>query len=238
MSNDNPWSYLQPNDVTRFGPGILDAEEQKRWSGAIFLGGLSYMWQKATVLRDLIFMKLALQPGQRVLLIGEALEGSKFPQDVQSRIGDGELTCIDFIEDARNAMAANRVGRTGIRGTWEYAYTHSMPDGHFDAIFCHQGVGHSEDWSVTAREFVRVLKPGGKVMLTEIGFGPQFMAALQMDLHVEYIFRKIFAARGREIGDAAYFSIAELAAAFDGLLVDTDSFSWRSADLFWGRKKG
>lgn len=237
MSDDNPWTFLQPNDVERFGAGILDPDEQRRWSGAIFLGGLSYMWQKATVLRDLIFLKLDLQPGERVLLIGEALQGSKFPEDIRARIGGGELTCIDFIEDARNAMAANRAGRTGIRGTWEYTYTHAMPNDHFDVIFCHQGIGHSEDWSVTAREFVRVLKPGGKIMLTEIGFGPQFLAALQMDLHVEYIFRKIFAGRHRTIGDAAYYSMPEIAAAFHGLLSGSDSFSWRSAELFWGRKR-
>ena len=44
MPDDNPWSYLQPNDVARFGPAILDPAEQKRWSSALFLGGLSYMW--------------------------------------------------------------------------------------------------------------------------------------------------------------------------------------------------
>jgi hypothetical protein len=40
------------------------------------------------------------------------------------------------------------------------------------------------------------------------------------------------------LGDAAYYSIAELQAAFAGLLTDVGSFSWRSADLFWGRKPG
>ena len=73
-------------------------------------------------------------------------------------------------------------------------------------------------------------------MLTEIGFGPQFFAALEMDLHVEYIFRKIVAGRQRELGDAAYYSIAELQSAFAGMLTEVGSFSWRSADLFWGRK--
>ena len=141
MSDDNPWSYLQPNDVERFGPVILDPAEQKRWSSALFLGGLSYMWQKSTVLRDLIFLHLGL-------------------------------------------------------------------------------------------------KPGGALMLTEIGFGPQFFGAMEMDLHVEYIFRKIVAGRQRELGDAAYYSIAELQTAFAGMLVDEGSFSWRSADLFWGRKPG
>jgi Methyltransferase domain len=238
MPDDNPWSYLQPNDVERFGAVILDPGEQKRWSSALFLGGLSYMWQRSTALRDLIFLHLALKPGDRVLLLGEALEGSNFPDDIRTRIGVGELICVDIIEEARNAMIQRRIGRNGKLGTWEYTYTHGTADGHYDAVFVMQGIGHSDDWKITGRELLRVLKPGGPIMLTEIGFGPQFFAALEMDLHVEYIFRKIVAGRQRELGDAAYYSIAELQSAFAGMLTEVGSFSWRSADLFWGRKPG
>jgi ubiquinone/menaquinone biosynthesis C-methylase UbiE len=238
VPDDNPWSYLQPNDVERFGPVILDPAEQKRWSSALFLGGLSYMWQRSTVLRDLIFLHLALKPGDRVLLLGEALEGAKFPGDVRTRIGNGELVCVDIIEEARNAMIERRIGRNGKLGTWEYTYTHGTADAYYDAVFVMQGIGHSDDWRVTGKELLRVLRPGGTIVLTEIGFGPQFFAALEMDLHVEYIFRKIVAGRQRELGDAAYYSIAELQSAFAGMLTDAGSFSWRSADLFWGRKPG
>jgi hypothetical protein len=52
MPDANPWSYLQPNDVARFGPAILDPAEQKRWSSAPFLGGLSYRWQRATAVAE------------------------------------------------------------------------------------------------------------------------------------------------------------------------------------------
>jgi hypothetical protein len=46
------------------------------------------------------------------------------------------------------------------------------------------------------------------------------------------------AGRQRELGDATYYSIAERKAAFAGMLADVGSFSWRSADAFWGRKPG
>lgn len=237
MAQDNPWDYLQPNDVERFGEVILDLDERKRWSSALFLGGLSYMWQKATAIRDLIFVHLDLEPGQKVLLLGEALEGSKFPQDIKKRIGgSGELVEIDIIEEARNAMINKRYGKTGILGTWDYDYTHQTPDETYDAVFVMQGVGHSEDWAVTGRELVRVLKPGCPIVLTEIGFGPQFFGALEMDVHVEYVFKKIVFGRQRELGDAAYYSPQQLEAAFKDLLEQRDSFSWRSIDVYWGRK--
>ena len=144
MPDDNPWSYLQPNDVERFGPIILDPAEQKRWSSALFLGGLSYMWQRSTSLRDLIFVHLKLKPGDRVLLLGEALDGSKFPDDIRARIGHGELVCVDIIEEARDAMIQRRIGRNGKLGTWEYAYTRDTA--YYDAVFVMQGIGHSDDW--------------------------------------------------------------------------------------------
>ena len=46
----------------------------------------------------------------------------------------------------------------------------------------------------------------------------QFFRGAGVGLHVEYTFCKIVAGRQRELGDAAYCSIAELQAAFDGLL--------------------
>jgi len=233
----NPWDFLQPNDVARFGEIILDREEQRRWSSALFLGGLSYMWQQSSVLRDLIFLKLGLKTGDRVLLFGEALEGSKFDRLIKEKIGSSELVCIDIIERARNAMVEKRYGRTGKLGTWNYDYCSQMQSESFDAVLILQGVGHSDDWREAGREFVRVLRPGAPILLAEIGFGPQFFAALELDLHVDYIFKKIVTGRGRELGDAAYYSIADLTEAFAGLLEDVDSFSWRSADLFWGRKR-
>ena len=238
MADDNPWDFMQPNDVERFGEVILDPDERKRWSSALFLGGLSYMWQRATAIRDLIFVHLDLKPGQKVLLLGEALEGSRFPQDIRERIGEGELVEIDIIEEARNAMINKRYGRTGILGTWEYQYTTDTPAETYDAVFVMQGIGHSEDWAVTGKELVRVMKPGAPIVLTEIGFGPQFFGALEMDVHVEYVFKKIVAGRQRELGDAAYYSPKQLEAAFAPLLVQRDSFSWRSIDLYWGKKPG
>ena len=65
---------MQAYDVKRFGEVILDPTEQARWCRAVMLGGLPYMWHKASAVRAMIFDRLALRPNDTVLLLGECLE--------------------------------------------------------------------------------------------------------------------------------------------------------------------
>lgn len=39
MEGDDPWAWMQPYDVRRFGEVILDKKEQERWCRAVLLGG-------------------------------------------------------------------------------------------------------------------------------------------------------------------------------------------------------
>ena len=39
----NPWDWMQPHDIARFGAVIADPKEQERWCRAVMLGGLPYM---------------------------------------------------------------------------------------------------------------------------------------------------------------------------------------------------
>ena len=49
MENEDPWAWMQPHDVRRFGEVIMDPKEQERWCRAVLLGGLPFMWRKAEV---------------------------------------------------------------------------------------------------------------------------------------------------------------------------------------------
>src|SRR3974390_2230073 len=73
MNFDDPWAWMQPYYARRFGEVILDKKEQERWCRAVLLGGLPFMWRKAKVARDLIYDRLELRPGAKVLIIGESL---------------------------------------------------------------------------------------------------------------------------------------------------------------------
>ena len=41
MDDEDPWKWMQPYDVRRFGDVILDEKEQERWCRAVLLGGLA-----------------------------------------------------------------------------------------------------------------------------------------------------------------------------------------------------
>ncbi len=237
MASNNPWDYMSDHDVARFGEIIKDRDEQWRWCNAVFLGGLPWMWQRSTALKDVIYARLSLKRGDRVLLIGESNEGTKFVEEIRERIGpEGELNYIDLIERVRNSVRDRTCGRGGLVGTFEYDFSYADPDGHYDAIAILQGVAHSDDWPATARELIRVVNPGGAIVLAEINFGEPLIRKASEDLHLEYWLTKILAGRGRDIAELPYVSQAQLLAAFDGLWVENGVFTWKGADVLWGRK--
>jgi|SRR6516165_1291455 hypothetical protein len=84
MNFDDPWSWMQPYDVRRFGEVIRDKAEQERWCRAVLLGGLPFMWRKAEVARNLIYDRLELDTGDKVLLIGECIEPCGFVDDIRA----------------------------------------------------------------------------------------------------------------------------------------------------------
>ena len=234
----NPWDWMQPHDTRRLGEDISDPAQRARWSTAVLIGGLPYLWRhKAILIRDMIYKKLDLAPGDKVLLIGESIESCGFDKDLREIVGpEGEIRQIDIIEEARDAVAQRRRGRNGKLGTWRYDYTSDVPDAYFDCVAVLQAVQHSDDWREAGCELLRVMKRGRVLVLAEIGFGPELRAAASLDLHLEYWIEKLFYGAGFPPTELAYFSPAELTAAFEGLLSNQGSFTWRGAELFWGNK--
>ena len=79
MKNEDPWAWMQPYDVRRFGEVILDKREQERWCRAVLLGGLPFMWRKAEAARNVIYDRLELRPGDRYRTIDE-FDAALFPR--------------------------------------------------------------------------------------------------------------------------------------------------------------
>jgi SAM-dependent methyltransferase len=236
-----PWDAFQSWDVERWGEVILDEDEQRRWSQAIFLGGLGYMWNKegAGFVKEALWAKAGLRPGQRVLLIGEVLEACGFAPEIRARIEpEGELVTVEIVEEARRAYMSQERGRGGQLATWPWRYTEERGDQSLDAVAVMQGTQHNDDWAEAAAEFHRLLVPGGTVVLAEISFGPRFEARAEADMHISYLLEKVFSRMGWHYRDMPYYSEADLHAAFDPLFEDTGHFEWRGIEAFWARKAG
>ncbi len=232
---------VQPRDLVRMGEAVLDRAEQERWSRAVMLAGsLPYMWRhKAAVVRELIYDKLNLSPGQRVLIIGEVVEGCGFDSDLRERVGpDGEVQVVDITDEARDAYFANRRGRGGQLATWQWHYTDGMPDAGFDAVAILQAVQHTDDWQENGAELLRLLRPGGVLMLAEITFSPRMKMLAEQDIHIETWIEKLASRVGFSPYDAPYYSADDLLTALDGMLESPESLVWKGIEIVWGRKPG
>ncbi|RKP57641.1 class I SAM-dependent methyltransferase [Pararobbsia silviterrae] len=237
--SDNPWDWLGAHDIRRFGEVILNPEERYRWCKATLICGLPYMWiHMAGPFRELMYSKLELRRGDKVLLIGESVETCGFENDIRARIGEeGEITTFDVIEQARTTTAAGVKGRSGRVGSWKYDYSQAFPDEHFDCVAVIQAIQHADDWRECGQDLLRVMKPGRVILLSEIGIGAHTRRIAEQDLHIEYWMDKLYRGSGRSgPEDVSYYSPAELLEAFDGLVRNPATFSWRGADLFWGVK--
>jgi SAM-dependent methyltransferase len=233
------WAGVQAGDVERFGEDILDEKERRRWCGAVaFAGTLPYLWRhKAAIMRDLAYDKLAAKSGDKVLIIGEAVEACGFDADIGRRIApSGTLTIFDITDEAREAAFTNRRGSKGQLATWRWDYTRIFPADHFDAIAVLQAVQHSQDWSETGRELMRVLKPGGHIVLAETVLAPSIRTLIEQDVHVAAWVEKLFEGVGFLPWELAYYSIDDLQASFEGMVESSSGHSWKGVELFWATK--
>jgi len=237
MENEDPWRWMQPYDVRRFGEVIMDPAEQERWCRAVLLGGLPFMWRKAEVARNLIYDRLELRAGDKVLIIGECIESCGFIDDMRARIGpSGEIKVFDITDEARDNYIAKRKGRGGQLATWQWTYTRDIPDGYFDCATCLQGVQHTDDWRETGAEMLRTMKRGRNIVLAEIAYSPETRMKIELDMHIEYVFDKLLARVGWRLEDFPYYSPKDLEQAFRGLVTEPGSFVWKGIEVFWGRK--
>jgi 2-polyprenyl-3-methyl-5-hydroxy-6-metoxy-1,4-benzoquinol methylase len=106
--------------------------------------------------------------GRRVLEIGCGRGGFSCWLARQTRPGAPELTAADFSASAldRAKAQAARHGLTGIQWMQEDVQRLSFADGSFDTVISCETVEHVPDVARAVRELARVLRPGGRLVLT------------------------------------------------------------------------
>ena len=73
------------------------------------------MWRKAEIARKLIYDRLELRDGDKVLVIGEGIEPCGFVEDIRACIGPtGEIKVFDITDEARDNYIAKKIGRAHV----------------------------------------------------------------------------------------------------------------------------
>ncbi len=150
--------YASPEAKPEFVNGLFD-KGAKHYDGVVnwgFLGsGAGY--------RRWVQQRHGLKPGMSVLDV--ACGTGLVAVGAAQVLGTAEnITCVDPSE----GMLA--VARTKLPARFIQAYAESMPlpDNAFDFLTMGYALRHVSDLEVTFREYLRVLKPGGKMLILEV----------------------------------------------------------------------
>lgn len=236
-----PWDYIRARDVERMGDVLHDPDEQARWGLAFLVaGGLPYMWNElASNIQDICYALLELHEGDRVLIVGEEVEACGWKRGVEACIGStGSIELFEIIEEGNAAMYAGQHGRNGLLAAWEWTYTHDTPDNTYDAILVAQAAQHTDDWVEAGQEFLRVLKPGRRIVSAEslIPGGGGLTASIDTDIQVQTWFDRIISPLQVKLSELGAYTAEEIKDAFGDGVERPGTLEWRGVHVFWGRK--
>jgi len=201
-----------------------------------FRAGL--LWQDEHFMRKLIYEKAGLKSGDRVLLLCEDNQACRFPYELRQLIGpNGELADVDF-----RAMAYQHFA-------WDIYTDLCRPytDGHFDAVVT-VSWHHIDDLEREAKALVRVVRPGGRVVMVDHGPGHLYFEAMQHDVHLNRVLKLLVTYWGsiwKEDLNEAYeyakdlnlrITADDVERAFRPHLKDMGRFETRGMALVWGVK--
>jgi SAM-dependent methyltransferase len=156
------------------GPGVYPVE-YARW----LLNPLRHLICPAW----LIVRRLRLKPTDRVLEIGSG--PGYFSPSIARRLSAGHLTLFD-VQRGMLEMAARRLEKQGQRNfdcCEGDAENLPFEDGAFDVVLMVAVLGEVTDRRAALCEVARVLKPGGRLSVTELPGDPDFVALDQLREH-------------------------------------------------------
>lgn len=126
-----------------------------------------------TLMNEQLAKRLALPAGSKVLDAGCGEGGVAIHLARNHSLNVTGIDLLDF--NISNATTnAKRQGVDNIIKFIQCDYSESkLPSAHFDAIYTMETLVHSPDYHRTIKEFKRLLKPNGKIVLFEYSMAPK-----------------------------------------------------------------
>lgn len=230
------WDFMTTEEKAAFDDLVGDTEKQFNWGRATFLaGGLRLMGDLNSNYVELMYENLQAKPGDKVFMLGELFEELGFLTELKRRKGEmAELAAIDVSTKARSYAKSGGIPQ------WDYDFADPYPDNYFDVAWIPQGVHHCSDWHKFAPKLLRILKPGGQVIMHECRIGaPEWWQGVQMSGFLKCIIEKIYLGPGRKkLGERQFDVTPEtIVHAFGDKLRNSFSFASKGWLVFWGYKK-
>lgn len=125
-----------------------------------------YLTADLVAQRRTVLALLDARPGDRIVDVG--CGPGLLAVDLAAAVGrGGEVLAVD-VSESMVAMASRRCAELAhVRTGQAYANALPAPDGAFDAVVCTQVLEYVPDAAGALREFARVLRPGGRLLLMD-----------------------------------------------------------------------
>lgn len=121
---------------------------------------------------ELVVKTLGIESGQKILDAGcgQGVVSSYLAKNYDIKIWGITIVPAEVEKAKKLAARMDTHGRASYE-VMDYSET-NFPDAYFDTVYTNETLSHSSDIAKTLKEFMRILKPGGKLVLFEYTISP------------------------------------------------------------------